>query len=479
MKIKFIAVFAASLFLLTSCAPTFDGSSESSFEQSREVIEAEISEKEKETLEVALRVLLLKAMSDKWLNQRHKDKSFDDIVLTLIDGKTYADVLELAEEFLVEKHQKEVEENKEALRLLEEEYQQAKESFEVLNAIKITSIAIVKGPWYPTIELQLENKSQVTLTGESWIRINIGSIKYNKTVDTRVDSVKSPDPIKPGDELRPVKISLSSLMDRSKRLKSMLKEPSYPITDLEAYDLTASIQAVKLNSIDGVEYKPSEISIDEYENKIKETSDHLSELMASQPTLEELTVLENSNDSSDIESEAFNESYLSLLESVRKSQKGVNITQQHFQFPGDAVMYFSDVYSVYSQRHPGMYRFVIGENLEFNNEDPNLEQFQIKDNNYVEYRSDSEKSSGIINVLYKPEVTYDLQGSIDYQVKKNYRFNIIDYDENGYIHEEFDRCNLFRYFSHNGYHYLYTMKYPSFEECIIEFDRSKGMFKPN
>ena len=89
-----------TLFLF-SCGPTISGKDEQAFKTSKAKMEEKLDNPEKENLEKALRVIVLKAMKEKWnFPEKYKEKSFDKISMEMIDGKSYSAIISFAEEFL-------------------------------------------------------------------------------------------------------------------------------------------------------------------------------------------------------------------------------------------------------------------------------------------------------------------------------------------------------------------------------------------
>ncbi|MFD1256474.1 DUF6694 family lipoprotein [Mucilaginibacter terrae] len=101
-------LFMLLIITLYGCGEKLNGHSEKDYEASRKKIEANLSKDEKVTLEKALRVIAGECMRLKFVEpNKYQNKSFDSIVLKMIDGRTYSSVVDKAEEILQDYNKKE------------------------------------------------------------------------------------------------------------------------------------------------------------------------------------------------------------------------------------------------------------------------------------------------------------------------------------------------------------------------------------
>ncbi|SHG59661.1 hypothetical protein [Pedobacter caeni] len=106
---KYVALLLMMIIFPGLCISqeVFKGGSKEKFEESRKKIEAGITEKEKDKLEIALRVLALAVIYER--GDKTNKKSFDEVVRKRINGKSLSEVFNLAEQFVKEDHQRKIE----------------------------------------------------------------------------------------------------------------------------------------------------------------------------------------------------------------------------------------------------------------------------------------------------------------------------------------------------------------------------------
>ena len=159
-----MTVLCLSTIFLASCQERLSGDSEIAFNTSREKLEATLTPQKQETLEKALRVVALHAMTEKWEHPDTYDgKSFNDISLALVDGKSYRGLVRFAEDYLEKENQLKIEKLQEEAEELKSARQKADSMLKVLEVFKPAEISIVEGTWdTPTIGVKVMNGSTFT-----------------------------------------------------------------------------------------------------------------------------------------------------------------------------------------------------------------------------------------------------------------------------------------------------------------------------
>jgi len=168
-------------------------------------------------------------------------------------------------------------------------------------------------------------------------------------------------------------------------------------------------------------------------------------------------------------STAFNETFLTELETIRKSPYTQD--EQLLEINNDVTLSFPSQASIRKLRKGGgVYILTISDSLVFDASDENLVQYQVKFD---------DETDGVLNILPKPQVNYDFKETIA-DIKENQNFyglKLIDTDNFGYIYEHFKQYHILRYFKINDNHYTYSIDFNNLKECVQEFDRSKKMIR--
>lgn len=273
MKIKLILF--AILPLLISCQEKFDGTSEKTFIDSRKIIEEKLSDGDKSNLENALRVITLSAMYQKFNDSNLEENTFDDILLKEVNGKTYKDVVKIAEKFLKEDRDRKIEQIQSEIRDLENiksKYFQLKSKLDQLEA-KPVKIDLVND--FLIITCAFTNNSNETITSYG---TQISYSSNNDEFDGWNCSFATNDgEIAPNEtKLHTCNYDLESAKNKSKII--LWDKIKYPITDFAKYNMVVECQTVSLSinhmdyELGGMEFNnEAEINL---QNKKKELEEH-------------------------------------------------------------------------------------------------------------------------------------------------------------------------------------------------------------
>lgn len=473
MKRKLIIIIVFHI-LLYSCGHKISGNSEEEFKSSRLKVEENLSSLEKENLEKAFRVVALSAMSKKWNNPKtYSDKSINKITLDIVNDKTYGNLIRFAEDFLKKENNTKITALEKEISELEIDRKKADSIISKLDDFQVSEIEINKGSWNtPKITTKIINVGSLTEITEFMFHLEIYSISQNK----KIDGIGSGGSFEEGSKNHQdnffayVSRSLSYIIDRSKRLKKQLQNPQYPIKDIAQYDLEVKVKATKIALKDGTIYTRPKKGLIAYDNEIKTLQEKLAQIKKLKGTLDEYEIKEKDSKKTPV----YNKEYISILSKVRQepNKKSQRLQKVH----KNLILTFPSNYEIKKEKHPGMYSLSLNDSLSFNNKDKNLIQYQIRDTTYVEFEDMDDKANGILNILKKENVTYNLKETIQ-NLKTTRYYNLIDADDTGYIYHRNNNYSLFRYFKINDTHYTYTMDFNTIKECIQEFDRSKGFIK--
>ncbi|TDG35583.1 hypothetical protein EZJ43_13255 [Pedobacter changchengzhani] len=289
MKLK-IMLLAFAVMLFASCGPTISGKDEQSFKASKAIMEAKLSVTEKDDLEKALRVLTAKAMKEKWEKPddvNFKGKSFDAIVMNMIDGKTFSGIVDYAEDFLKADRDKSIKEKTTEIDSLTTEKIKIAKQNKVLDNFKLTKVSISEQEWFgektPFLDLTFVNNMGTEILGYN-VQINIYSKATGKIIASQEQgtSFKVDQALKPNAE----DVWSQPLLFEAKEHSKLWATAQYPITDFSKFDLkieafpkTVETKKEKLVRVGGLE------NIDK---KIKYLKTELEQLKETKGTLDEL-----------------------------------------------------------------------------------------------------------------------------------------------------------------------------------------------
>ncbi|MEO5909345.1 MAG: hypothetical protein ABIP95_00585 [Pelobium sp.] len=295
MKTKYTFLIL-SVLLLASCGPTISSKDEASFKASKAKMEENLDKADKEKLEIALRVVVMKAMKEKFDkpdDAKYKGKSFDEISMVMIDGKTFSGLVSYAEDFLQEDRDRNIEStNKEIDSLTTEKTKFIKQN-EKLNQLKLTDVNITREESFGKMSLYL-NFTLVNNTGAEILRHMIGMDIVSKKTGEVIQSIQSgnntgfDDEIKEDDKgvLPGEEISMKEYMGDINADTDFFKNAKYPITDFSKLDFIVKVFPTLI-----ITKKEKLIRTKGIENLDKEVEDlqlKLKELKETKGTLDEL-----------------------------------------------------------------------------------------------------------------------------------------------------------------------------------------------
>lgn len=295
MKTKIITLLALAI-LLVSCGPTISGKDENSFKTSKAKMEEKLDDAEKQKLEIALRVILVKAMKEKFNlpdDPKYKGKSFDDISLAMIDGKTFSGIVSYAEDFLKKDRDDNIKKNELEIDSLMAKKAELEAQNKEIDNFKLTEISISEDSFFddkqPYLDLTFVNKLNAEVF-KYMIQIDVHSKKTGKLVASQQqgngfsegDNFKDGEGIAANETYDYHQPLLSEAVSHS----NLWKTAKYPIKDFSAHDLVITafpvsittktkklVRATNLKSLDKqIEQLKKEIT------GIKETKGTLDEL---------------------------------------------------------------------------------------------------------------------------------------------------------------------------------------------------------
>lgn len=287
---KLLLLFTLLSFII-SCQEKFNGKDEKSFEASREKVEKNLDQKEKTDLEKAMRVVALEAMRLKWEEpEKYDGKSFNKISLEMIDGLSYASVIDLAEDILKDRNKKEIEQlTKEidTLNIQKNEFTAAQKS---LNLFKISSIRINKEDFFdelvPELEIDYQYIGKSKLVGPKEIGFKL--LKKSTKEVLKSESIVNGDneSVMESGEAITENLILSQTKDTNPKLWNA---PKYPIENpnLADYDLELKVSVLSL-VINGKKIAMPKANISQLDLEIKNKKEKIEELKNVKETLEEL-----------------------------------------------------------------------------------------------------------------------------------------------------------------------------------------------
>ncbi|HEX8576417.1 MAG TPA: DUF6694 family lipoprotein [Flavobacterium sp.] len=290
MKNKPLILLIATLFLL-ACGPEISGKDEKSFKASKAKMEEKLDKEEKETLEKALRVIVLKAMKEKWDHpEENKGKSFDEMTMAIIDGKTFSGIVNYAEDFLKADKEEGIKNANAEIDSLNKEKLKVKAIIKKLDAFKLTKVFISEDQFFsakqPYLDMVFTNTSAENLLGEYMFDITIYSKKTGEVIASQEQGGTWNDDyvLKPNENFDYHQPLLSEAIAHS----NLWKTAKYPITDFSPFDLVVKAYATTITTKkDGTISKPR-ADIAYYDAKIKKLKEEIKELKDRKATLDEL-----------------------------------------------------------------------------------------------------------------------------------------------------------------------------------------------
>ncbi|MFC3561422.1 hypothetical protein [Pedobacter jamesrossensis] len=295
MKTK-LTLLLFAIMLFASCGPTISGKDEQSFKASKAKMEEKLDKEDKEKLEIALRVIVAKAMKEKWNNPddaKYKGKSFDVIVMTMIDGKTFSGIVSYAEDFLKEDRDKNIENKTKEIDSLTIQKAKFIEQNKAIDNFKLTKTSISEQEYFdeksPFLDLTFVNKTGAEIF-DYMIQINIYSKKTGELIASQQQGTSSEkrDDYKDGEGIKPNEEYFWSqpLLNKAQNHSTLWKTAKYPITNFEPFDLVIKAfpaliitKKEKLVRVANLEILDKEIKqLQEEVKGLKETKGNLDEL---------------------------------------------------------------------------------------------------------------------------------------------------------------------------------------------------------
>lgn len=289
MKPKFTILMLVAV-LFTSCGAKMSGKDEQSFKASKAKMEEKLDKADKEKLEIALRVVVLKAMKEKFNkpdDAKYKGKSFDEISMAMIDGKTFSRIVDYAEDFLKADRDKSIKEKTTEIDSLTKEKTKLADQNKVIDNFKLTKVSISLQEWFgektPFLDLTFVNKMGTEILGYN-VQINIYSIATGKLIASQEQgtSFKVDQALKPNAE----DVWSQPLLFEAKDHSTLWATAKYPITDFSKFDLkieafpetveTKKEKIVRVRGLENIDKKNKYLKIEL--EQLKETKGTLDEL---------------------------------------------------------------------------------------------------------------------------------------------------------------------------------------------------------
>lgn len=280
---------------LASCGPTISGKDEQSFKTSKAKMEEKLAKEDKERLEIALRVIIMKAMKEKWdkpHDVKYKGKSFDAISMAMIDGKSFSGIVDEAEDFLKEDRDKNIEQTSKEIDSLMKEKEKFTAVTKKMDLLKLTKISIVEEEDFdqkvPYVAYTLKNNTGSEILAYM-IQVDVVSKKTGKLLSSiqsgnrsEIDgNVKDGDGIKPGEE-----ISMDQSLNAIEKSSNLFNNPKFPITDFSKLDFEIKVFPALIITRREKMVRSSEL--ENLDKKIKLLQEELKELKETKGTLDEL-----------------------------------------------------------------------------------------------------------------------------------------------------------------------------------------------
>ncbi|GAA3982167.1 hypothetical protein GCM10022246_37700 [Pedobacter ginsengiterrae] len=281
-----------TLFLF-SCGPTISSKDEQAFKTSKAKMEEKLDNPEKENLEKALRVIVLKAMKEKWnFPEKYKEKSFDKISMEMIDGKSYSAIISFAEEFLAADRDEKIANKTAEIDSLEKDKLKAAKITQQIDAFKLTKISISEDQFFsddpksPFLDLTFKNTSKEDIIGEYMINIEVYSKKTGEKLAAQGSGGTWNDDfaLKPNESYDYHQPVFNEAVQHS----TLWKTAKYPITDFSPYDLVIKAYATKITTKKGGTIESPKADAAYFDAEIKKLNEEIKGLKETKATLDEL-----------------------------------------------------------------------------------------------------------------------------------------------------------------------------------------------
>lgn len=288
-----ILILSFITLLLFSCGPTISGKDEQAFKTSKAKMEEKLDKAERESLEKALRVILLKAMKEKWsFPEKYEGKSFDKISMEMIDGKSYSSIISYAEDLLKADRDEKIANKTAEIDSLEKDKLQTSKITKQLDAFKLTKIFISEDQFFsddlrsPYLDLVFTNTSTENLIGEYMFNIEV----YSKKTGEKIAAQGSGGTFNEDFSIKPKETYdyHQPLFNDAVQHSNLWKTAKYPITDFSPFDLVIKAYATKITTKkDGTITRPKADAA-YFDAEIKKLNEEIKELKEQKATLDEL-----------------------------------------------------------------------------------------------------------------------------------------------------------------------------------------------
>lgn len=286
-----------STALLTACAPRLSGADERAFDASKAEMEATLNPAQKIALEKALRVVVLKAMSDKAEHpEQYRRQSFNAISLKLVDGQSYAGIVELAEDHLKAANQKDQARTLAKIAELEQDRAQTAALIRQLDAFQPRPVEIslddFMGEDIPFLDLVFRNRGDTDVVGEYAYSVAISSQTSGELLDSQqIGGTFSDDyAVAPGAEHR---VSEPMPSEARAHSKARWQQVRFPLKDAAQLDLVIKVETLKFSTRKGTVERPKR-SLAAIDAELREQRDELEALGTVRGSLDELELSDES-----------------------------------------------------------------------------------------------------------------------------------------------------------------------------------------
>lgn len=286
-----------STALLTACGPRLSGADERAFDASKAEMEATLNPAQKIALEKALRVVVLKAMSDKAEHpEQYRRQSFNAISLKLVDGQSYAGIVELAEDHLKAANQKDQARTLAKIAELEQDRAQTAALIRQLDAFQPRPVEIslddFMGEDIPFLDLVFRNRGDTDVVGEYAYSVAISSQTSGELLDSQqIGGTFSDDyAVAPGAEHR---VSEPMPSEARAHSKARWQQVRFPLKDAAQLDLVIKVETLKFNTRKGTVELPKR-SLAAIDAELREQRDELKALGTVRGSLDELELSDES-----------------------------------------------------------------------------------------------------------------------------------------------------------------------------------------
>lgn len=210
----------------------------------------ELSSEKKDTYEKAMRVILLSAMRDKFSQpDQFEGKSFDQMMLDRVDGKTFNQLVEMAETHLQQTNAIKIAELEKELAAMKKNkagYDSLKTKLDLLKG-RLIKIDLKNG--FPVIFAEFKNVSAKMFDQYSYSIV--ARTDSGEVITSASRSFSGVGTVMPGDVLQAdAEISDFSMKETPELNWSSIK---YPITDPEKYHIKVEVYADQL-TVDDIRY---------------------------------------------------------------------------------------------------------------------------------------------------------------------------------------------------------------------------------